>query len=90
MIDPAEVAQSVTDLVKDQSVPVITSWMGGPRIEKGREVFNRAGIPTFDTPERAVRAFMDLYRHRRNTELLQEIPSKSSPKMHYEHQRAQE
>ncbi len=45
-------------------------------MQKGRELFNQAGIPTFDTPERAVRAFMDLYRNSQNIQMLQQIPSR--------------
>jgi acetyltransferase len=57
-------------------------------VEKGREIFNRTGIPTFDTPERAVRAFMDLYHYSKNIELLQEIPSKLPGKLEFDRERA--
>jgi len=39
-------------------------------------LFIQAGIPTFDTPERAVRAFMDIHRFSKNIEMLQQIPSR--------------
>ncbi|GBC59133.1 CoA-binding protein [Desulfonema ishimotonii] len=69
-----EVARHLTQTLDGRPHPLFTSWMGGPEVEPGRAIFNQAGIPTFDTPERAVRAFMDLYRYTRRIEMIQEIP----------------
>ncbi len=74
MSDPAEVAQRLADILVNRKIPIITAWMGGMDVEKGRRIFNQAGISTFDTPERAVRAFMDLYQYSTNNRMLQEIP----------------
>jgi acetyltransferase len=76
MSEPTQIAESLSTCLQDKSKSVITSWMGGDSVAPARLIFNRAGIPTFDTPERAVRAFMDLYRYARNIEVLQEIPPK--------------
>jgi acetyltransferase len=86
---PAEVARKIAGILKGNPLPVFTSWMGGPEAEKGREVFNLAGIPTFDTPERAVRAFMDLVSYAGNQEMLQQIPPKMPKKLHFDNQKAQ-
>jgi len=88
MVDPAEVAQKVADLLKKRTCSVITSWVGGLDVEKGREIFKQAGIPTFDTPERAVRAFIDIYHYSRNIEMLQEIPSKLPHKLEFNRDKA--
>jgi len=87
-VDPAEVAYKITEVIKQRSVPVITSWIGGADAEKGREIFNREGIPTFDSPERSVRAFMNLYIYSKNIEMLHEIPSKFSGKLSYDNKKA--
>ncbi|MFC1859143.1 GNAT family N-acetyltransferase [Thermodesulfobacteriota bacterium] len=87
--DSADVAESLADLLKGKAFPAFTSWMGGPGVEKGRDIFNRAGIPTFDTPERAVQAFMDLYNYSRNLEMLQQIPPKLPKKLAFDHEKAQ-
>ncbi|MBW2428958.1 MAG: CoA-binding protein, partial [Deltaproteobacteria bacterium] len=76
LTDPSETASVLVDLIRDQSIPIITSWVGGADMQKGRDLFNRAGIATFDTPERAVRAFMDIHRFSQNIEMLQQIPSR--------------
>jgi len=87
--NPADVARSVTGLLKKKPYPIFTSWMSGWNVEKAREIFRQAGIPTFDTPERAVRAFMDLYQYSKNLELLQEIPPKLPQKMEFNRDQAQ-
>jgi len=88
LADTAEVAAALVDLIRDKSIPVITSWVGGADMHKGRDIFNQAGIPTFDTPERAVRAFMDIYRFAQNIEMLQQIPSRLSKRLEFDRQKA--
>lgn len=76
MADPTATAQLLAPYLKGRRIPVIAAWLGGGAMENGREIFNQAGIPTFDSPERAVRAFMDLYHYGRNIEMLRQIPEK--------------
>ena len=86
---PTEVAESLAGFIKAKSYPIFVSWMGGIQMEMGRDILNRAGIPTFDTPERAVRAFMDLYQYSKNLEMLQEIPPKFDRKIEFDFKSAQ-
>jgi len=86
---PTEVAESLASLIERTSYPIFASWMGGKQMEMGRDIFNRAGIPTFDTPERAVRAFMDLYQYSKNLKMLQEIPPKFDRKVEFDFKSAQ-
>jgi acetyltransferase len=88
LADTAEVAAATVDLIREKSLPVFTSWVGGTEMQKGREIFNRAGIPTFDSPERAVRAFMDIYRYSKNIEMLQQIPSRLPKKLEFDRTKA--
>ena len=76
LTDTAEVAASLVDLFRNKSFPVFTSWVGGAEMQKGREIFNQAGIPAFNTPERAVRAFIDIYQNSQNIQMLQQIPDR--------------
>ncbi|HVI33568.1 bifunctional acetate--CoA ligase family protein/GNAT family N-acetyltransferase [Phenylobacterium sp.] len=55
--------------------PVFTCWLGDFAVAEGRRAFAAAGIPTHETPDEAVRAFMHLVDHRRNQELLMQTPS---------------
>jgi acetyltransferase len=71
---PVETAEALIPLLGEKRRAAFAVWMGGPEVEAAKERLNRAGIPTFDTPERAVRAAADLYRHGRHVEMLREIP----------------
>lgn len=88
LADTAEVAAALVDLIREKPIPIITSWVGGVDMHKGRDIFNQAGIPTFDTPERAVRAFMDIYRFAQNIEMLQQIPARLSKRLEFDRQKA--
>jgi acetyltransferase len=88
MIDATAVACVLAEQLKNTTIPVLTSWLGGIDVEKGRELFNQAGIATFDTPERAVRAFMNLQKHARGIELLQQIPPRLSRRIQVDRSRA--
>jgi acetyltransferase len=76
MTNPTAVAAVLADLLRGRRESVFTVWMGGTDIQKGREVLNEAGVPTYETPERAIAAFMHMYAYRCNLEMLQEIPPK--------------
>jgi acetyltransferase len=89
MTRPTHVAETLAGHLKGKPYPVFTSWMGGRDVEKGKEIFIREGIPTFDTPERAVRAFMNLYRYSKNVKMLQEIPLNFPKRIEFDHEKAQ-
>ena len=58
LTDPLSVAETLAAAMQDRRYPVFACWMGGKRIATAVDVLNAAGIPTYDTPERAVRAFL--------------------------------
>src|SRR5690606_12851827 len=53
---------------------VLTSWLGDFSARAARAEFQAEKIATYDTPEHAVRAFMQMVDYRRNQELLLETP----------------
>lgn len=53
---------------------VVTSWVGEHAARASREVLQQHRVPTFATPEHAVRAFMQMVDYRRNQQLLMETP----------------
>ena len=81
---PEAVAAHLATTLAESVKPVFTSWMGGTAVEESRRLFNEAGIATFDTPERAVRAFNNLLRHRQNVATLQQIPSRLPRKLAFD------
>ncbi|MEE4378002.1 MAG: bifunctional acetate--CoA ligase family protein/GNAT family N-acetyltransferase, partial [Candidatus Competibacteraceae bacterium] len=69
-----EAAQAVIDAARNGHKTVLTSWLGGNAVLAARQRFTASGLPTYDTPDKAVRAFLHLTRYRRNQELLMETP----------------
>jgi acetyltransferase len=88
MTDPSDIAVVLAEHLKGKPYPVVTSVMGGVDAEKAREVLSRAGLPTYETPERAVRAFYYLHEYARNMEMLQEIPPRLQSGVEPDHEKA--
>ena len=75
MSDPLEIAQKLVPFAKLPGKPILASWMGGARAGDGEAVLNKAGIPTFAFPDKAVRAFHYLWRYSYNLKALYETPT---------------
>jgi len=71
---PADAARAIVEVVRAADRPVLTCWLGGEAAGRARVIFADADIPTYDTPEHAVRAFMHMVRYRRNQEILTQVP----------------
>lgn len=75
VVQPLEAAEAVAALPRSRSDPLLlTSWVGNGAMTDARRLFGARGIPTYATPEQAVRAFLYLVRYRRGQELLSETP----------------
>jgi acetyltransferase len=55
-------------------LPLLASWLGGAHAEPARRLLREAGIPSYETPERAAEAFLHLVGWRRSQGALTEIP----------------
>ncbi|MCC7273459.1 MAG: GNAT family N-acetyltransferase, partial [Alphaproteobacteria bacterium] len=72
--DPTEAAETVIAVAGGDRRLVLTNWLGAGAAAPARALFAAAGIPTYETPDQAVRAFMHLVQYRRNQELLRQVP----------------
>lgn len=77
--DSREAARATLDVVRGAGAkrprpPVLTSWLGDGAAAEARRMFAEARIPSYETPEQAVRGFMHLVRYRRHQTLLMETP----------------
>jgi acetyltransferase len=76
---PREAAEGVTRALakaaNGRRKTVLASWLGESTAREGREHLAAAGVAQFDTPERAVRAFMHMVEYRDNQALLSETPA---------------
>ena len=74
-----EAAAAVVETLGDTRQPVFTCWLGAAAAEAARRKFTQHRIPTYETPDKAVRGFMHLVRYRRNQEQLMETPPAAPP-----------
>ncbi len=74
MTDPTETARQLAPFAHVEGKPVLACWMGGADVRPGKTVLSEAGMPTFDAPEAAIRAFLHMNQYRRSQELLYEAP----------------
>jgi acetyltransferase len=72
--DSTEVARAIIDAAEGSKRTLLTNWLGDPAAAEARHLFTEQRIPTYATPEQAVRGFMDLVQFRRNQALLMETP----------------
>jgi acetyltransferase len=75
MTDATASAEQLTGLAGSTGGPVLASWMGGPEVDAGTELLQRAGIPVFAYPDVAVQMFTYLWRSAEDLRLLYETPS---------------
>ena len=72
--DSTAAAAAVAEAHRANPKPTLTCWLGDPAAANGRRIFTAAKIPTFETPDEAVRAYARLVEYRRNQESLLETP----------------
>ena len=71
----AEVAQAVVDIAGKTGKPVVATWMGGRNILGGKHILLEHGIPVYNTPEEAVRSYLNMYNYKRYLDRLYETPA---------------
>jgi acetyltransferase len=86
-LEPDVLAAAVAEAAKKTVKPVLAVWVGGDSVEKGKLILMEGDIPTYSTPEEAVKTYMYMYRYYRNLQLLYETPGElslrvSPPKNH--------
>jgi acetyltransferase len=75
MTNPTQIAEKLKPYAKGFGKPVLASWMGGAEVAAGEQILNQAGIPTFQFPDSAVRAFNYMWRYSYNLKGLYETPA---------------
>ncbi|MFZ2412352.1 MAG: bifunctional acetate--CoA ligase family protein/GNAT family N-acetyltransferase, partial [Candidatus Methanoperedens sp.] len=72
---PDDLARTISEIARKAFKPILTVMMGGERVKTARDIFVRNDIPTYDTPEEAVKTYMYMHSYGRNLELLYETPA---------------
>ena len=80
------IAETIVKTLKDKNIQdktVLTSFIGYEAVEEANRIFNANNVPTYETPEDAIKTYMYMYQYKRNLELLyetpEELPIDSSP-----------
>jgi acetyltransferase len=74
IVPSREIAAALVPVMRVAPQRLLSCWLGNPGVIEARHIFHDAGIPTYDTPEEAVRAFAMLLTYRHNQEQLMEAP----------------
>lgn len=77
MIHPLEVAKTVVEVVQARTYlnkTILASFMGRTKVMEANAFFAAHNIPTYSSPEEAVKTYLTMYQYRRNIELLYETP----------------
>jgi acetyltransferase len=72
---PDEIAGKVIELYKkNKKAHITTCFVGEGAVANARHMFSQSSIPTYETPDQAVRAFMHTVTFARNRKMLMETP----------------
>jgi acetyltransferase len=74
LVDGLEVARSLAAEAAALRKPVLTCWLGEGAAAEARRLFAASGVPTYETPEAAVRAFMQMVDYEENRRSLMQVP----------------
>mmetsp|Transcript_38850 Transcript_38850/g.120851 ORF Transcript_38850/g.120851 Transcript_38850/m.120851 type:complete len:696 (+) Transcript_38850:75-2162(+) len=74
MTDPTMTAEKLKSYANLGGKPLLASWMGGVTVRAGKQILNRANIPTFDYPDAAVRLFNHMWSYQYRLKALYETP----------------
>ncbi|MDB5754506.1 MAG: family N-acetyltransferase [Massilia sp.] len=78
IVDSAAIARAIAPLARAASRNVLACWLGGDGVAEARRICSEAGIPTFNTPEDAVNAYLQIVHYRQNQNLLMQVPASAS------------
>src|SRR5919112_721254 len=90
MTEPTETAENLVPQARDVRKPVLASWMGGAEVAAATSILNGAGIPTFDYPDAAARAFANMWRYTYNLRGIYETPELAAEDEVVDRERAEE
>ncbi|MCX6265919.1 MAG: bifunctional acetate--CoA ligase family protein/GNAT family N-acetyltransferase [Bacteroidetes bacterium] len=74
MTNPNATAKEISLLVSVTRKPILAAWLGGQSMHEADDILVESGIPSYKTPEQAIRAFMTMVAYNRNLATLYETP----------------
>jgi acetyltransferase len=87
--DPPKMAEILGSKVGRGAFPTWAIWTGkGNGFDEGKRMMAEAGIPSYLSPEQAVRSFLYMSAYRLNLEMRQKMTAESPPKFEVDHHTA--
>jgi acetyltransferase len=74
IVPSGDIARALLPQLRAATRPVLCCWLGGASVAQARSLCAGAGVPVFDTPEEAVRGFLQLVDYARNQRMLMQVP----------------
>lgn len=74
MTDPTRGALAIEKFGNIEGVPILASWMGAKSVEEGDNILSKIGIPTFEYPDDACKAFACMWKYSYNLKGIYETP----------------
>jgi acetyltransferase len=77
VVEGKSVANGIVEMVREKAYndkTILTSFIGNGAAHEANQIFNDNNIPTYATPEQAVKTYLTMYQYERNIELLYETP----------------
>lgn len=75
MTNPLAAAKALVPYADSTGKPLLASWMGGETVASGIACLNEAGIPTFEYPDAAAKAFGMMWKYSKNLRALYQFPT---------------
>jgi acetyltransferase len=72
--ESTETSKGLRSFAKLHGKPILASWIGGVGVRPGMDILDHAGIPTFEYPDAAGRAFCAMWHYSHNLDALYETP----------------
>jgi acetyltransferase len=87
VVPAEEIARACLPLLTAANKPTLTSWVGGLAVARARKLSHEANLPSHDTPERAINAWLQMHNYARNQRALQQLvrsqpPDQSNGRIH--------
>ncbi len=73
MTEPTETAEALAKIER-KGKTLLASWMGADSVRSGKEILTHAGIPNFEFPDEACRAFAQMWQYEKHLRSIYEVP----------------
>jgi acetyltransferase len=77
VVASADIARTLVEVAGRAERNLLACWLGGQTLDEARKICDAACLPTYDTPEEAVNAFLRIVQYRQNQDLLMQVPPSS-------------